>query len=84
MRLGVSKLNLLDDCVIDSNFPGIYAGSAGKIIRSISMVVHMEKKADIMPVDVAINLMYIVGWKTAQRSVIDPRNSRLPFTTALI
>ena len=58
------------------NLLGIFAGSAGGIIRT--MVVHRTKKADIMPVDVAINLMCVLGWKTAQRSVVNPGNSTAP------
>ena len=56
-------------------FSGLMAGFGGGLIRTA--FVDSKKKADIVPVDLVVNMMCIIGWKTSKRQV-------LPLTKTLI
>ena len=43
------------------------AGFGGGLIRTA--FVDKKKKADIVPVDLVVNMMCIIGWKTSKRQV---------------
>ncbi|CAG0913699.1 unnamed protein product [Notodromas monacha] len=45
---------------------GLFVGVGKGLVRSI--LCHREKKADLIPVDIPINLMIAVGWYTALKS----------------
>jgi len=55
---------------------GIFAGWASGILRT--MRVDRKKKADFIPVDLAINMMCVIGWKTGKSGPVDKNNNTIP------